>query len=63
MAVAEAKTQIGFEHVGLGSVLKHNQLEVPPNQREYAWTTDQVTQLFQDFARAMNNGTTSSVPS
>ncbi len=56
MAVAEAKTQIGFEHVGLGSVLKHNQLEVPPNQREYAWTTDQVTQLFQDFARAMNNG-------
>ncbi len=52
----DTKSQIGFEHVGLGSVLKQNQLEVPPNQRDYAWTTDEVDQLFQDFTRAIQDG-------
>ena len=51
----ETRRQIGFEHVGLGSVLKQNQLVVPPNQREYAWSEREVTQLFQDFARALND--------
>lgn len=49
-------TQIGFEQLGIGSVLKQNQLTVPPNQREYAWEETQVTQLFQDFARTLNDG-------
>lgn len=49
----DTKSQIAFEHSGLGSILKQNQLEVPANQREYAWTTRQVTQLFQDFAKAI----------
>lgn len=52
----EAKKQIGFEQLGIGSVLKQHQLMVPPNQREYAWEETQVTQLFQDFARALNDG-------
>lgn len=52
----ESKSQIGFDHAGLGSILKQNLLVVPPNQREYAWTDRQVTQLFQDFARALNEG-------
>ncbi len=52
----EAKSQIGFEQAGLGSILKHNQLVVPANQREYAWAERQRTQLFQDFARALTHG-------
>jgi hypothetical protein len=53
----EARHQIGFEQAGLGSVLKQNQLVVPPNQREYAWRADrEVRQLFQDFGKAINEG-------
>lgn len=49
----DSKSQISYEQAGLGGVLKHNQLLVPPNQREYAWEERQVTQLFQDFAKAI----------
>jgi hypothetical protein len=52
----ETKHQIGFEQAGLGSILKHNQLVVPPNQREYAWTDREVKRLFNDFAKAVNDG-------
>ena len=51
--MSESKSQIAFEQCGLGNVLKQNQLVVPPNQREYAWTDRQVLQLFQDFAKAI----------
>lgn len=54
--MTEAKNQIGFEQAGLGSILKHNQLVVPLNQREYAWTDREVKRLFQDFAKAINDG-------
>ena len=54
--MADATKQIGFEQLGLGSVLKQNQLFVPPNQREYSWTDSEVLQLFQDFGRAINDG-------
>jgi hypothetical protein len=50
--MADAKSQIAFEELGLGSVLKQNRLEVPPNQRDYSWTDQEVTQLFRDFAKA-----------
>jgi hypothetical protein len=53
--MSDAKSQIAFEQTGLGSVLKQNQLVVPPNQREYAWTEHQVIQLFQDFAKAISD--------
>jgi hypothetical protein len=56
--MSDTKSQIAFEQCGLGSVLKHNQLMVPPNQREYAWTEREVTQLFQDFAKAIADGET-----
>ena len=56
MRVIDSKNQIGFDQTGLGSVLKHHRLEVPPNQREYAWTDVQVTRLLQDFALAVNEG-------
>lgn len=50
--MAEAKSQIAFEQAGLGNILNHHQLVVPPNQREYSWDT-QVKQMFQDFAKAI----------
>ena len=43
----------GFEQAGVGSVLKQHLLQVPPNQREYAWTEREVEQLFTDIARAI----------
>lgn len=53
--MTRTEAQIGFEHLGIGSVLKRHQLRVPPHQREYAWRTDEeVTRLFQDFARAIS---------
>jgi Protein of unknown function DUF262/Protein of unknown function (DUF1524) len=51
--MSDTKSQIAFDQCGLGSVLKHNQLVVPPHQREYSWTERQVLQLFQDFAKAI----------
>ena len=45
-------SQIAFEQAGLGSVLKHNKLVVPANQRDYAWTKREVKQLFQDLSKA-----------
>lgn len=52
--MAEAKGQIAFEELGLGSVLKRYRLRVPSNQREYAWTEREVTDLLQDFALAIS---------
>lgn len=50
----ESKSQIAFEELGLGGLLKRYQLRVPPNQREYAWTERETNQLLQDFAKAIN---------
>lgn len=56
--MSDAKSQIAFDQSGLGNVLKHNRLVVPPNQREYSWTDRQITQLFQDFSKAIADGET-----
>lgn len=45
--------EIGFEHKGIGSVLAHNRLAVPLNQREYSWEDEHVQELFTDFANAI----------
>jgi hypothetical protein len=50
------ESEIGFAQLGLGSVLKQNQLAVPPNQREYAWEQKEVRTLLQDFSRAIGDG-------
>ena len=47
--------RFAFEQVGIGSLLKQHVLRVPPNQREYAWTTREVEQLFTDIARAIGD--------
>jgi hypothetical protein len=53
--MADAKGQIGFQQVGLGGVLKGYKLVVPPNQREYSWTDQEVTTLLQDFTRSISD--------
>jgi Protein of unknown function DUF262 len=52
-AMAESTSQIGFQQVGLGGILKSYRLTVPAHQREYSWTQEEVTTLLQDFARAI----------
>ena len=54
--VADTESEIGFAQLGLGSVLKHHQLTVPANQREYAWEVKEVTTLFRDIAREIGEG-------
>jgi uncharacterized protein with ParB-like and HNH nuclease domain len=54
--MVDRKSQIAFDQAGLGNVLKQYRLAVPPNQREYAWTDREVTQIFQDFAKAVADG-------
>ena len=44
---------IGFEQTGIASLLRQNLLRVPPNQREYAWTEQEIGHLFTDIARAL----------
>lgn len=51
--MTDAENQIGFEQIGLGSVLKRHHLHVPANQREYSWEERHVTNLLQDFAKAI----------
>lgn len=42
---------------GVGSVIKQNRvLTVPPNQREYSWRDEEVTDLLQDFQGAVDRG-------
>jgi hypothetical protein len=55
MLMAEAKSQIAFDELGLGSVLKQYRLQVPPNQRDYSWEDREVKQLLQDFATAIDD--------
>jgi len=54
--MTDPEIDISFAQLGIGSVLKQNQLIVPPNQREYSWTTKEVRTLFQDFAKAISDG-------
>lgn len=52
--MAEAGRQIGFEQLGIGTVLSRNNLSVPINQREYSWTEREVNDLFHDLAKAIS---------
>lgn len=51
--MANIQTAISFSLLGIGSVLKNHHLVVPPNQRDYSWTTKEVNTLFQDITRAI----------
>ena len=46
-----------FDTMGIGELLKKGRLEVPLNQRSYAWEDRHILTLFQDFSEAINDGT------
>jgi hypothetical protein len=52
--MTNSKATIAFDEAGLGGILKQHLLAVPPNQREYAWTEEEVTQLLHDYSRAID---------
>ena len=65
-----ARAKIGFHELGIAGVLKGYRLQVPLNQREYRWETKQVTTLFQDLTKAIDDeeseyflGTVVTIPS
>jgi len=54
--MVKQQEKIQFDHKGIGAVLAHNFLRVPPNQREYSWEEEHVADLLQDFSRALDRG-------
>ena len=55
--MSEAKgvrAKIGFHELGIAGVLKGYRLQVPLNQREYRWEKKQVTTLFEDLKKAID---------
>jgi hypothetical protein len=49
------RSKIGFHELGIAGVLRQYRLQVPLNQREYRWEKKQVTRLFQDLSKAIDN--------
>jgi len=45
-----------FESPGIGKLLRQGRLEVPPNQRSYAWREPHVRNLLQDLNEAVTGG-------
>lgn len=45
-----------FVTMGIGELLKKGRLEVPPNQRSYAWEDRHILTLFQDLNEAIAAG-------
>lgn len=54
--MAESTPKIELDARGLGSILKQWFLKVPLDQRDYAWEDENVTQLYDDFSRAISTG-------
>src|SRR5438093_55726 len=52
--MAEQIHGLAYEPYGIGSILKAFRLKVPLNQRDYAWTKDEVNDLIQDFQRSIS---------
>jgi uncharacterized protein with ParB-like and HNH nuclease domain len=45
-----------FEFTGIGKVLGSRRLAVPKYQRSYSWTDEEVTELWDDLTRAIDEG-------
>src|SRR5258706_8278130 len=45
-----------FDSRGIGKLLQQGRLQVPPNQRSYAWREKHIRNLFQDLNEAISNG-------
>ena len=53
--MSNTESRIELDPYGLGTILKQFFVKVPLNQRDYAWEEENVTQLFDDFARAISS--------
>lgn len=51
---ATSRAPIGWEQIGLGGILRSYRVAVPPNQREYSWTSEEVVTLFKDIKKAIS---------
>ena len=51
-----SSSQMEFDLLGIGTVLKRHRLVVPLNQREYSWDEENVQELFQDISEAITSG-------
>ena len=54
--MSETTPKIELDARGLGSILKQWFVKVPLDQRDYAWENENVTQLYDDFSRAISAG-------
>jgi uncharacterized protein with ParB-like and HNH nuclease domain len=45
-----------FDDIGIAKILADYSLSIPPHQRDYAWTDDEVGQLFADLEAAYRAG-------
>lgn len=50
--MADGSSGFSFDFLGLGGILKNNQLAMPPHQREFSWGSEKVTQLIEDLTEA-----------
>jgi uncharacterized protein with ParB-like and HNH nuclease domain len=48
-------TRFEFSGFGVGELLKRGRLQVPPNQRSYAWEDRHVRNLLEDLNEAISN--------
>src|SRR5207247_405419 len=48
-----ANERLEITRQGIGKLIKDGNLAVPPNQREYSWRAEHVTDLYQDLAKAI----------
>lgn len=58
-SVSETASIKGFQFTptGIAGILKAHRLRVPPYQREYAWSQDEVTTLYSDYSLAKSENT------
>jgi len=53
--MADQGTGINFNEIGIAEALTTHTLNVPLNQRSYAWTEDKVQTLFTDLSKAFES--------
>jgi len=51
MDMPNKRLEIGRQ--GIAKLIKDGSLCVPPNQREYSWREEHITDLYQDIAKAI----------
>src|SRR6266849_3515223 len=51
-----ANERLDIARFGIAKLIKDGGLCVPPNQREYSWREEHVSDLYQDLAKAISDG-------